>query len=60
MFIIAAIFPAGFHVDPRQSVTLRVKTNHPQLPVLNVPVLQGQSLQGTSGDPETKLTAQEK
>jgi hypothetical protein len=60
MFILAATFPSGFHVDPGQSVALRVKTNHPQIPVLNVPVLQGQGLKDTLSDSETKLTAQEK
>jgi hypothetical protein len=60
MFILAATFPAGFHVESSRSVALRVKTNHPQFPVLNVPVLGGQSLVSASSDSETQVTGQEK
>jgi hypothetical protein len=44
MFILSATFPVGFRVQPSQSVELRVKTNHPQFPVIKVPVVQGHSL----------------
>ena len=59
MFILKATFPAGFRVGPSRSVALRVKTNHPNFPVLDIPVLQGQSLIGSLSDSETRLTGQD-
>src|SRR5262249_40316248 len=49
MFILSATFPVGFRVQPNQSIELRVKTNHPQFPVIKVPVVQGQSLAANLG-----------
>lgn len=43
-FLLEASFPPGFHMDAGQAFELRLKTNHPQFPLLKVPVLRGQSL----------------
>ena len=39
-FALAASFPAGFEIAPGEKVELNVKSNHPKLPLIQVPVLQ--------------------
>jgi hypothetical protein len=39
-FGVTATFPAGFEVAPGQRIELSVKSNHPQFPVVKVPVIQ--------------------
>jgi hypothetical protein len=41
-FSLTVDFPAGFQVRPGQTVELTAKCNHPRLPLLRVPVVQGQ------------------
>lgn len=38
-FTVVVTFPAGYEVGPHQNVELCVKSNHPQFPVLRVPVI---------------------
>jgi len=39
-FTLAVSFPAGFGMAPGEKVELSVKSNHPQYPVIKVPVIQ--------------------
>ncbi len=43
-FQLALSFPQGFQAPASQKIEARVKTSNPLLPVLRIPVLQGQSL----------------
>lgn len=42
LFELAVTFPADFHISAGQAVEAQVKSNHPQLPLIKVPVLQTQ------------------
>jgi hypothetical protein len=44
LFLLEANFPPGFFLDSGQKLQLRVKTNHPQFPLLRVPIMRSQSL----------------
>jgi Protein of unknown function (DUF1573) len=37
---VAVAFPAGFEITPAEKVELRIKSNHPQFPVITVPISQ--------------------
>ena len=37
---VSMAFPAGFEITPAEKVELRIKSNHPQFPVITVPVSQ--------------------
>jgi hypothetical protein len=39
-FTLAVSFPAGFEMAPGEKVELSVKSNHPQFPMIKVPVIQ--------------------
>ena len=39
-FSVALSFPAGFEIAPGQTAELSVKSNHPQFPVIKVPITQ--------------------
>jgi len=39
-FNVAVNFPAGFEVAPGQTAELSVKSNHPDFPVIKVPIVQ--------------------
>lgn len=39
-FTLAVSFPAGFELAPGEKVELSVKSNHPQFPMIKVPVIQ--------------------
>lgn len=40
LFDLVVTFPAGFHVEPGRAIEACVKSNHPQSPLLKVPVTQ--------------------
>jgi hypothetical protein len=40
LFTVTLTFPTRFEVAPGQNVELSVKSNHPQFPILRVPVIQ--------------------
>ena len=40
MMTLTLNFPPGFEIPPGENVALRVKSNHPQFPVITVPILQ--------------------
>jgi hypothetical protein len=40
VFNLSASFPAGFKAGPDQQLEVRLKSNHPQVPLLQVPVYQ--------------------
>jgi hypothetical protein len=40
LFTVTLMFPAGFQVTPGENAELHVKSNHPQFPVIKVPVMQ--------------------
>jgi len=42
LFSLMVNFPAGFQIKPDQKVEVSVKSNHPKLPLIKVPVLQPQ------------------
>ena len=37
---VSVAFPAGFEITPGENVELRIKSNHPQFPVITVPITQ--------------------
>ena len=37
---VSVAFPAGFEITPVEKVELRIKSNHPQFPVITVPISQ--------------------
>ena len=37
---VSVAFPAGFEITPADKVELRIKSNHPQFPVITVPISQ--------------------
>jgi len=39
-FTVSLHFPAGFDVPPGKTVELSIKTSHPKVPVIKVPVVQ--------------------
>ena len=41
-FHLAMTFPAGFRLGPGEKVQARVKSNHPQIPLVTIPVFQEQ------------------
>jgi len=49
-FNLLANFPPGFRPEPGQDLQVRVKTNHPQFPVLTIPILAGHSLASMLSD----------
>jgi len=42
-FALSLVFPAGFHVGPGEQPQVSVKTSHPQVPIIKLPVLQPSS-----------------
>lgn len=42
-YILTLKFPAGFQAEPGQNVEAQVKSNHPQFPVIRIPILQGRA-----------------
>ena len=38
--MVSVTFPAGFEISPGEKVELRIKSNHPQFPVITVPINQ--------------------
>ena len=47
-FHLSATFPAGFRAAPGQNIELRVKSNHPQVPWVRIPVFQEEPANETS------------
>jgi len=43
VFNLTVHFPAGFQVKPNQKAELRVKSNHPKVPLITVPIFQMQT-----------------
>jgi hypothetical protein len=43
LFSVVANFPAGFQIPPGEKVAVSLKSNHPQHPVITVPVYQSQT-----------------
>ena len=56
-FVLIVGFPEGFQIKRGQKVELRVKTNHPQYPVLKLPIFQNElpaeALNDRSSSPQT-------
>jgi hypothetical protein len=44
IFVVWLGFPAGYRIPSGQSVEARVKTDHPQFPVVRIPVVEAPSL----------------
>jgi hypothetical protein len=42
IFSLGVTFPAKFRLDPTQDIEVRIKSNHPQMPYVKVPVFQPQ------------------
>jgi hypothetical protein len=51
-FILSANFPAGLQIQPNQTAEIRVKTNHPQFPLLKIPVVGSHTLAASLGETE--------
>lgn len=51
-FMLIAEFPPGFQPQQGQNGEIRVKTNHPQQPVVTIPVIGGHTLAATLRDVE--------
>ena len=49
VFNLSVKFPAGFQIQPNQHVEVTAKSNHPQFPVIKVPVLTSQRPFATPG-----------
>jgi hypothetical protein len=43
LFNLAVSFPAGFQIQPDQKVEVTLKSNHPEFPLIKVPVVQSKS-----------------
>ena len=52
-FILSVSFPAGFRNKPGQNLQIRVATNHPQFPLLKIPIVEGLSLAAELSESET-------
>ncbi|MCX6925667.1 MAG: hypothetical protein NT154_21020, partial [Verrucomicrobia bacterium] len=39
-FAVALNFPAGFEIAQGEKVELSIKSNHPQFPIIRVPIVQ--------------------
>jgi len=40
MYNLAVAFPPGFHLAPGQKAEVTVESNHPRLPVVNIPIME--------------------
>jgi hypothetical protein len=55
-FILSANFPTGFEIQPGQRAEIRIKTNHPQFPLLTIPVVAGHSLAASLRETEAAFS----
>jgi hypothetical protein len=51
LFIVTLTFPVGFEVQASGPAELRLTCNHPQFPVIRVPILPYRGFTGTAGAP---------
>jgi len=56
-FVLSATFPPGFQIQPDQPAEIRVKTNHPQFPLLKIPVVSGHRLAAALQESHTSCVA---
>jgi hypothetical protein len=52
-FILSVNLPAGFRNKPGQNLQIRVATNHPQFPLLKIPIVEGHSLAAELSESES-------